>query len=134
MGKVLDWADVQGVDLEAQRLSSTLPKVGGKKMVGARARAGVCCDVWFGVVGYFVVVAAVFWLGLVHVVRRRDSAGVRCLYPFRPPFCLVSSGVGLEDCAPRLSLSCSRIECIPRTEVSSNCLAGLALLGAFWLK
>eukprot|EP00752_Nemacystus_decipiens_P010534 g9380.t1 len=26
MGKVLDWADVQGVDLEAQRLSSTLPK------------------------------------------------------------------------------------------------------------
>ncbi len=27
MGKVLDWADVHGVDLEAQRLSSTLPKV-----------------------------------------------------------------------------------------------------------
>eukprot|EP00903_Cladosiphon_okamuranus_P020027 g18395.t1 len=26
MGKVLDWADVQGVDLAAQRLSSTLPK------------------------------------------------------------------------------------------------------------
>lgn len=27
MGKVLDWADVQGVDLDAQRLSSTMPKV-----------------------------------------------------------------------------------------------------------
>lgn len=27
MGKVLDWADVQGVDLESQRLSSTFPKV-----------------------------------------------------------------------------------------------------------
>lgn len=27
MEKVLDWADVQGVDLEAQRLSSTFPKV-----------------------------------------------------------------------------------------------------------
>eukprot|EP00904_Undaria_pinnatifida_P001733 jgi/Undpi1/11560/HiC_scaffold_30.g13857.m1 len=26
MGKVLDWADVQGVDLESQRLSSTFPK------------------------------------------------------------------------------------------------------------
>ncbi|CAM9477769.1 unnamed protein product [Ectocarpus sp. 4 AP-2014] len=26
MGKVLDWADVQGVDLDAQRLSSTMPK------------------------------------------------------------------------------------------------------------
>lgn len=31
MGKVLDWADVQGVDLEAQQLSSSLPKVCGKE-------------------------------------------------------------------------------------------------------
>lgn len=27
MGKVLDWADVQGMDLDAQRLSSSFPKV-----------------------------------------------------------------------------------------------------------
>lgn len=47
MGKVLDWADVQGVDLDQQRLSSTLPKVrkarksryrrGGGAMVGVLA-------------------------------------------------------------------------------------------------
>lgn len=34
MGKVLDWADVQGVDLAAQRLSSTLPKVGETERMG----------------------------------------------------------------------------------------------------
>lgn len=40
MGRVLDWADVQGVDLESQRLSSTFPKVRSRaltRQVGSQA-------------------------------------------------------------------------------------------------
>lgn len=50
MGKVLDWADVQGVDLEAQRLSSSLPKVSSRQYVSLAC--GECVCVCRGVVRF----------------------------------------------------------------------------------
>lgn len=38
MGKVFDWADVQGVDLESQKLSSSFPKVRRRDILCARQK------------------------------------------------------------------------------------------------
>lgn len=43
MGKVLDWADIQGVDLDAQRLSSSFPKVRSPKYTIELQLGFLCC-------------------------------------------------------------------------------------------